>query len=51
MAALDRVSTICPEDTDKATEAFEKMKSTGKAEAEVKSIRKTVLSFINISSW
>jgi len=40
MAALDRVSTICPEDTDKATEAFEKMKSTGKAEAEVKSIRK-----------
>jgi PAS domain S-box-containing protein len=40
MAGLDRMSTICPEDSDKAAEAFEKMLSEGKAEAEIKSIRK-----------
>lgn len=40
MAGLDRMITICPEDTGKAAEAFEKMKSTGKAEAEIKVLRK-----------
>ena len=40
MVGLSRMSTICPEDTDKATAAFEKMKSEGKAENEVKALRK-----------
>ncbi len=40
MVGLDRTSTICPEDVDKATAAFEKMKNEGKAETEVKAIRK-----------
>lgn len=40
MAGLDRLTTICPEDTDKALRAFEETKATGKAEVEVKVIRK-----------
>ena len=40
MAGLDRTATICPEDTDKAHLAFEEMKETGKAEVEIKALRK-----------
>ncbi|MFA5160537.1 MAG: PAS domain S-box protein, partial [Candidatus Omnitrophota bacterium] len=40
MVGLNRFSTICPEDTDKMTAAFEKMRAEGKAEIEVKAIRK-----------
>ncbi|MFH0986011.1 MAG: PAS domain S-box protein [Candidatus Omnitrophota bacterium] len=40
MTGLDRLSTICPEDTDKAQRAFDEMQETGKAETEVKVIRK-----------
>jgi len=40
MAGLNRMSTLCPEDIDKAVATFEKMKLEGKAETEVKSIRK-----------
>ncbi len=40
MAGLNRISTICPEDADKVMAAFEKMKVEGKAETEVKAIRK-----------
>ena len=34
------MSTICPEDADKAVMAFEKMQGEGRAETEVKAIRK-----------
>ena len=40
MVGLNRMSTICPEDMDKASAAFEEMKQTGKAETEIKTIRK-----------
>ena len=40
MVGLNRLSTICPEDIDKMTAAFKKMKATGKAETEVKAVRK-----------
>jgi PAS domain S-box-containing protein len=40
MVGLNRMATVCPEDSDKITTAFEKMLSEGKAEAEVKSVRK-----------
>ena len=40
MVGLNRMSTVCPEDADKAVAAFEKMKVEGKAETEVKAIRK-----------
>lgn len=40
MVGLNRMTTICPEDSDKAAAAFEKMKLEGKAETEVKAIRK-----------
>jgi PAS domain S-box-containing protein len=40
LVGISRTSTICPEDADKASAAFEKMKLEGKAEAEVKAIRK-----------
>lgn len=40
MLGLNRMSTICPEDLEKASAAFEEMKRNGKAEAEVKAIRK-----------
>ncbi len=40
MVGLDRMSTICPEDADKAKAAFERMREIGKAETEVKAIRK-----------
>ncbi|MDD5226982.1 MAG: PAS domain S-box protein, partial [Candidatus Omnitrophica bacterium] len=37
---LDRMTMICPEDHEKVQKAFEEMKQTGKAEAEIKAIRK-----------
>jgi len=40
MVGLDRMTTVCPEDAEKAQQAFEEMLKTGKAEAEVKVIRK-----------
>ncbi len=40
LVGLNRMSMICPEDADKAKTAFEEMKKTGKAETEVKAIRK-----------
>ncbi|MFH1208868.1 MAG: PAS domain S-box protein [Candidatus Omnitrophota bacterium] len=40
MVGLNRTATICPEDADKAQLAFEEMKETGKAEVEVKALRK-----------
>jgi PAS domain S-box-containing protein len=40
MAGLNRMTTVCPEDAGKAAAAFEEMKRAGKAEAEVKAIRK-----------
>ena len=40
MVGLNRISTICPEDVDKALAAFEEMQKTGKSEVELKVIRK-----------
>ena len=40
MVGLNRLSTVCAEDKDKLVAAFEKMKSEGKAEAEIKAVRK-----------
>ncbi len=40
MVGLNRMATVCPEDADKVTAAYEKMMLEGKAETEVKSIRK-----------
>jgi PAS domain S-box-containing protein len=40
MVGLNRMNTICPEDSDKAVAAFEEMLKTGKGEAEIKAIRK-----------
>lgn len=40
MVGLNRMPMICPEDSDKAAKAFEEMRKTGKAEAEIKAIRK-----------
>ncbi len=40
LVGLNRMSTICPEDSGKALAAFEKMLVEGKAEAEVKALRK-----------
>jgi len=40
MVGLNRTSTVCPEDSEKVTTAFEKMVREGKAETEVKAIRK-----------
>ena len=40
MVGLNRMSTVCPEDAHKATAAFEQMKREGKAETEVKAIRR-----------
>jgi len=40
LVGLNSMSMLCPEDADKATAAFEKMKKEGKAETEVKAIRK-----------
>ncbi|MFA7255493.1 MAG: PAS domain S-box protein [Candidatus Omnitrophota bacterium] len=37
---LNRLIMVCPEDHEKVQKAFEKMKQTGKAEAEIKAIRK-----------
>jgi PAS domain S-box-containing protein len=40
MVGLDRMTTICPEDAEKSQRAFEEMLETGKAEVEVKVVRK-----------
>ncbi len=40
MVGLNRMTTICPEDAGKAGMAFEEMKRSGKAETEVKALRK-----------
>ncbi len=40
MVGLDRLSTVCEEDRDKLIAAFEKMKAEGKAETEIKVVRK-----------
>ena len=40
MVGLDRMSTICPDDIDKAKAAFEEMLREGKAETEIKTLRK-----------
>ncbi|MFH1801144.1 MAG: PAS domain S-box protein [Candidatus Omnitrophota bacterium] len=40
MVGLDRMTTICPEDAEKSQRAFDEMLETGKAETEVKVIRK-----------
>lgn len=40
MVGLDRMATVCPEDEDKVHRAFEEMRETGKAEVEIKAIRK-----------
>jgi PAS domain S-box-containing protein len=40
MVGLDRMTTVCPEDAEKAQRAFEEMMETGKAETEVKVTRK-----------
>jgi len=40
MVGLNRMTTICPEDAGKAAVAFDQMKLAGKAETEVKSLRK-----------
>lgn len=37
---LNRLTMVCPEDHEKVKKAFEKMKQTGKAETEIKAIRK-----------
>ena len=40
MVGLNRMATICPEDAEKSSAAFEEMKKNGKAETEIKAIRK-----------
>ena len=40
IVGLNRMSTICPEDMDKASATFEEMRKTGRAETELKVIRK-----------
>ncbi len=40
MVGLNCMSTVCPEDVDKVSATFEKMKAAGKAETEVKALRK-----------
>jgi PAS domain S-box-containing protein len=40
IVGLNRLSTVCDEDRDKLIAAFEKMKSEGKAEVEIKALRK-----------
>jgi len=40
MVGLNRMTTICPEDSNKASIAFDEMKRSGKAETEVKALRK-----------
>jgi hypothetical protein len=40
MVGLNRMTTICPEDSNKAEAAFEEMRRSGKAETEVKALRK-----------
>lgn len=40
MEGLNRLATVCPEDRDKARAAFEEMRESGKAEVEVKVMKK-----------
>ena len=40
LVGLNRLSMVCPENEDKAIEAFETMQREGKAETEIKAIRK-----------
>lgn len=45
MVGLNQLTVICPEDHDKLTAIFKDMQETGKAEAEIKSLRKDGLIF------
>lgn len=40
MTGMNRLTTVCPEDHDKIEASFEEMKKNGKAELEIKAIRK-----------